>query len=146
MGKEIAIKTDDRLIEILTDAKKSIREMADIGELLKVRARAGGYEEAWKNYYRTSGLGFEQMFAGWEVKVRSERRMGGMLPFLLGNRQKGGRPTKERLHDETVLDDLGISKIQSYRYQRLFRIDEDKFDSKIEELRGSWREPTTVDY
>jgi len=136
---------DNKLAIVLGNAKNAIQEIDDISELLKVRASAGGYEEAWKKYYQTSGFGFEQMFAGWEVKVRSEKRMGEMLEGM--DLAKGG----EQYHSTgnsvqpvvDKLEDLGITKTQSHRYQQLSQIDDDKFDKKIEELRGSFREPTT---
>ena len=54
------------------------------------------------------------MFLGWETKIRSERRMGELLPEMI----KHGGDRKSRLHDETLkLEDLGITKIQSFRYQ-----------------------------
>ena len=78
------------------------------------------------------------MFLGWETKVRSERRMGEMLGEmeLHGNNQW-------KLHGETSLEDLGITKIQSHRYQLLARIPVKEFEKKVEALRNTFNEPTT---
>ena len=135
------VKTDKRLLSVLGDIKNSIQEIDNIDELLKVRAAGSGFEEAWKKYYQTSGFGFEQMFAGWEVKVRSERRMGKLLPKTI----KHGNAS--RFHDETLdetnLEDLGISKSQSHRYQQLAKIKENDFETGIDEFRGNFKEPST---
>lgn len=136
--------TDTKLLQVFEDIQKSIQQMDDIRELLTTQASASGYEEAWKKYHKVSGDGFDQMFKGWEVKVRSERRMGellGEMELNKGIQMNGPR----RLHDETAvkLDDLGITKTQSYRYQKLAKIAQDKFDKKIQELWGAFREPTT---
>lgn len=137
------VKVDPKLITVFENIKKSIIEIDDLKDLKALRDTANGFESAWQAHYRSSGFGLEQMFLGWETKVRSERRMGEMLKGM--ELDRGGRPDSDgnRLHDETSLDDLGISKTQSHRYQQLGKIEEDKFDKKIEELRLSFIEPTT---
>jgi len=137
------VTQDDKLLQVFGNIKKSIAEIDDIQELISLNASASGYEEAWKKYFRTSGKGFEQMFYGWEAKIRSERRMGEMLKEM--ELDKGGRPDTDgnRLHDETSLDDLGISKIQSFRYQKLAKIDEKLIDKTIQYLWANFIEPAT---
>lgn len=131
---------DDKLLEALESIKQSIEEVDDIQQLQKISQLSSGFEKAWHNYYKSSGFGFEQMFLGWETKVRSERKMGEILPTII----KHGGDAVRRLHDETSeLEDLGITKIQSYRFQQLAKIPVDKFNQKIEELRVKFMEPTT---
>ena len=134
MDTSIQLAPDIKLSSALENIKKSIVELQDIQELNSIQNMASGFEEAWRKYYRSSGFGFEQMFLGWETKIRSERRMGELLPKILHNGDS---------HDVTFLEDLGISKMQSHRYQRLSAIPEDKFDKRIEELRATFTEPTT---
>jgi hypothetical protein len=74
------------------------------------------------------------MYLGWETKVRSERRMGEML----ANSDVAKKNGKLKLHNETLnLDDLGITKIQSFRYQQLADIPRESFDRRIEEWKRS---------
>lgn len=136
---------DSKLLRVFENIKKSIAEIDDIKELQDLRNLSDGFETSWQKYYRASGFGFDQMFLGWETKVRSERRMGEMLSEMELKKGVLKRGDKlPQLHDETTgLDDLGISKIQSHRYQQIARILDEKFDKIIEELRLAFREPTT---
>src|SRR3990167_1010279 len=131
---DLITQDDSKLLLALQNVKASIAEIDDISALQQLSAQASGFEKAWHKYYKSSGFGFEQMFGGWEIKVRSERKMGEILPTLL----KVGES-----HEVTFLDDLGISKSQSHRYQQLARINADIFEKKIEEFRNSFLEPTT---
>jgi phage N-6-adenine-methyltransferase len=138
----------DNLIEVFEDMEKTIAEMTDIKEVLNTRNMAKGYEEAWKAYYRSSGLGFEQMFMGWEAKIISERKMGEMLRDMEKNKGAmgvGSNQYEVRSHEDTtpVLEDLGISKTQSSRYQQIAKIDDEKFDKVVEQMKNSFVEPTT---
>ncbi len=54
-----------------------------------------------------------------EIKLRAERRAGGMLKEM--ERRPRGATKKERSHDVTLpptLKDIGISKMQSSRWQQ----------------------------
>src|SRR3990167_189333 len=136
---DLITQDDSKLLLALQNVKASIAEIDDISALQQLSAQASGFEKAWHKYYKSSGFGFEQMFAGWEVKVRSERKMGELLP----KKVKAGNP--QLSHDETIgLEDLGISKSQSHRYQQLARINADIFEKKIEKFRNSFMEPTTA--
>lgn len=143
-NKQMVVR--DNLIEVFEDIEKTISEMTDIKEVLNTRNMAKGFEESWKAYYRSSGLGFDQMFMGWEAKIISERKMGEMLRDM--DKAKGGQPYQEKSTGNTMqpvdtLDDLGISKSQSSRYQQIANTDKDKFDKVIAEMKRSFIEPTT---
>src|SRR3990167_2412561 len=128
----------DKLLVAFENIAKSLAEVDDLKQLQAIQANGDGFEHAWQKYYRSSGFGFEQMFGGWEVKVRAERRMGELLPGKI----QQGRP--KTFQDERIkLEDLGISEIQSHRYQLLARIPIDEFEKGIDEFRNNFKEPTT---
>ena len=61
-----------------------------------------------------------------EIRLRAERRCGQLLKNL--EMAKGGRPTENRSQRATGLEplsDLGISKTQSSRWQKLAAIPEE---------------------
>ena len=73
--------------------------------------------------------GWNALNAGLEMKLRAERKLGEMMannPDI----HPGGDQTK--LHHVTLLD-LGISQIQSHRWQRLFDIPEEHLARYIAE-------------
>jgi len=87
----------------------------------------------WGNY---SG---EYKNAGAEMKLRAERRLGEMLgenPEI----HAGGNQTK--LHDVT-LEELGITKIQSHRWQSESSIPNDLFEQYLQVTKESEIEITT---
>jgi len=75
----------------------------------------------------------EKEFA--EIKIRAERRAGEMLKET--EKHEGGRPTKNRSHDVTglqpKLSDIGISKMQSSRWQATAELPMNfRFQGKVE--------------
>ena len=74
-----------------------------------------------------------------EIKVRAERRGGEILETQKKN--LGGKSEQEsyRLHDVTgitpKLSDLGITKIQSSRWQAIAAIPEEVFEEHIAEVK-----------
>lgn len=65
-----------------------------------------------------------------EIKVRAERRAGEMLAEM--QKHNGGRPNGNPSHRATglppTLTDLGISRDQSSRWQKLAAVPEDQFE------------------
>ena len=51
-----------------------------------------------------------------EIKLRAERKAGDMLAENV--KHTGGRP-KQRSRDVTVLRNVGVSKMESHRWQRI---------------------------
>jgi hypothetical protein len=65
-----------------------------------------------------------------EIRLRAERRCGQLLAEREKN--KGGRPEENRSHAANGLDtlgDLGISKTQSSRWQKLAAIPDREFEA-----------------
>lgn len=81
-----------------------------------------------------------------EIKVRAERRCGEMLRELPKN--VGGRPVENRSDDATGsaqrLCDLGITKDQSSRYQRLAAMPEEHFEAAVETAKATVGEVTSA--
>jgi len=145
---ELVIKPDDKMLAVLQDSKRLLQEIEDISELLSFRAGAKGFHNAWEAYYRATGQGYEQMFAGWEAKVRGERRMGELLKSMAESGERVTSRDNQYTVDSTTtvvstLEDLGITYNQSSRYQKLAEYDDAKIDKIINEFRGSFAEPTT---
>lgn len=72
-----------------------------------------------------------------EIKVRAERRLGELLRD--GDKAKGGQPHQKKqnptgnalLPVEPTLEEQGISKMQSSRFQKLAAVDEKDFEQHI---------------
>ena len=126
----------NNLIKVFENIEATIAEITDIKEVLDLRNMAKGFEESWKAHYRSSGFGRSQMILGWKAKIISERRMGELLG---DNAREKGQTDKEIMsHDVTLyipkLDELGISRMQSSRYQQLAKADKNKFDKAMREV------------
>ena len=77
-----------------------------------------------------------------EIKIRAERKAGGMLAETEKN--PGGRPAENRSHDGTgfspKLSDMGITKNDSSRWQSIASIPEGEFERHV----GLWSMPNRV--
>lgn len=76
-----------------------------------------------------------------ELRMRAERRAGELLAEMKerGERHKGKGQSREVLQSraatvsEPKLSDLGVSKTQSSRWQKLSALDEDSFEQKLDQ-------------
>lgn len=78
-------------------------------------------------------LGIEMQNNCAEIKIRAERKAGELLGRIERHKKEQGRP-KKVLHDER-LSDLGISHIQSHRWQRIATIPSQEFEEHIHDVK-----------
>lgn len=119
-------------------ARRALAEAHRVDEVKAIRDKA----EALRLYFKQQGESLVMQNQAAEIKLRAERKAGALLAemdkskgILLNGRNEDG--SVRRLHDETAdartLADIGITKIQSYRFQRVARIPEPLFEQYIQE-------------
>ena len=123
-------------------ARLALAEAVKIDEVKLIRDQA----EALRQYIRQQGASLEMQNQAAEIKLRAERRAGEMLKeqILHG----GGRPTEKPSHDVIVssvptLAELGITPMQSQRWQLEATILEANFEKFIAETKASGDELTS---
>jgi len=123
------------------NARQIIAEIHTVDEIKQVRDKA----EALRLYAKKAGETLEVQNDLAEIKLRSERRAGELLQEI--PRQEAGRPEKWS-HDATIfkprLSDVGISKSQSSRFQKIAGIPVAAFELHIEQTKNKSDELTTV--
>lgn len=125
-------------------ARAALAEAHQIDEVKDLRDKA----EAMAAYARQAK---DEALIAWatEIKVRAERKCGEMLRDAAesGQRAKRGQPKKEMSNDTTLLstlDDIGLSRDQSSRYQKLASIPEEIFEAAIDAAKSVVGEVTTA--
>ena len=96
-----------------------VKGLRDIAETMRAHAKKVGAELELQNRCA-------------EVKIRSERKGGGMLIGMTERgerRYRGGDHAKS--HDVTLLADLGIEKMQASRWMLFARMDEAEFEAEL---------------
>lgn len=127
------------------DAMRSALVAAhSIDDVKEIRDKA----EALRQYARQAGESLENQNMIAEIKLRAERRAGELLREMPKN--EGGRPTEKTSNtvlpvlDSPTLDDLGITKIQSSRFQAIAAIPEPVFEAQILETKAANLELTSA--
>jgi N6-adenosine-specific RNA methylase IME4 len=127
--------------DYLQRVQHALQESTDFDEILGIRDRG----ELFRQYSRQQKYGIEIQNAGAEIKIRAERRMGELLREMKedGELQHGGdRKSESRFHRAT-LNDIGISRTQSFRWQRTASLPESIFEAYIRETKERQEEITT---
>jgi len=99
-------------------------------------------------YARQAQLGLAAQIAAAELKLRAERRAGELWPGW-PNKHPAGRPPgnrSQRVTDDSPprLNELGISKRQSSRWQQIAAVPEPVFEERIATTRSRRQELTTA--
>jgi hypothetical protein len=120
-------------------ARFALQQAVEIDEVKDIRDKA----QAMAAYARQAN---DTKLVEWatEIKVRAERKAGQMLadmPKLSGARGVG---KKVESHDATPLSELGISKTQSSRWQKLAAVPDDQFEQAVEAAKEVAGEVTTA--
>lgn len=126
-------------------ARNALQVASSIDEVKDIRDKA----EAMAAYARQAR---DTALVEWatEIKVRAERRAGQMLadmPKNEGAKGLGSNQHEVRSHDSTApktLAEIGISKNESSRWQKLAGVSDEKFESAVSAAKEVAGEVTTA--
>jgi len=131
-------------MEYLAHFNKAKYELAlatKIDEVKEIRDRA----EALRVYARQAGEGLVMQNQCAEIKIRAERRGGELIEEQ--GRKPGETDKSIMSHDVTLskpkLEELGIDRKQSSRWQQIASIPEEKFEEHIAEIKDQNEELTS---
>lgn len=139
---DLAVSREVQRLAFVSSARFQLEQARTIGEVKDIRDKA----EALRMYVKQAGESLEVQNAIAEIKLWAERRAGAMLKEMEKN--EGGRPTENRSQvatgfvDAPTLDDLGLSKSQSSRWQQIATIPEPLFERQMEALSEAGDEVT----
>src|SRR3954471_22700278 len=101
-----------RELAMIDQASRMLDEAKSLEEIKTIRDKA----EAVRNYVKAAKLGLELQNCAAEVKLRAERKAGGLLRSL---KLRGGDRKSKRHAASLKLADLCISRDQSKRWQHI---------------------------
>jgi len=133
---------DSRDLVLLTKAQRALAEASTIDDVRDLRDRAA----AVKTYVQKARLGKHLVIDAAALRIRAERRLGQMLQETpLANSASGNQHTgssDECPADAVLLKDLGITKNESSRSQRIAEVPDVAFEQYLADCVHAEREPT----
>lgn len=133
MGEIAILPRGLRLVE---DAARMLSQATTIDEIKDIRDKA----EAIRAYYRQVGAGLEAQNAAAKIKIMSERKIGELLA---SSGLRPGRPKNGNTMLPLSLDDLGIEKMQSSRWQQMASVPAAAFEGHVAKSESEGRELTS---
>ena len=122
--------------------RTALVESHRIDDVKDIRDKA----EALRLYAKQAGEGLENQNMMAEIKLRAERRCGELLGDM--DRAEVGRPEKTYHRDTIVspptLSDMGISKMQSSRWQAIASVPEPVFEQHLATVKAAAQELTSA--
>ncbi|WP_186776173.1 MT-A70 family methyltransferase [Rubripirellula reticaptiva] len=142
-GREVAATNDHNdaasaQLIALNGVQQALAVVSRVEDIKEIRDRA----EAVRKYIESVGLGLEVQNKAAELKLRAERKAGEMLAEM---KLHGGDRRSDQSADRRTLEDLGISKDQSSRWQLLAAVPENLFDDFIGQFTVRRVELTTAE-
>jgi N6-adenosine-specific RNA methylase IME4 len=124
-------------LENVTEAKRLLAKATDLDDVLNIRDQA----EAARVYCKAAGAGLEAQNLAAEVKIRAERKAGECLAAMDG---KGGHGGSRKSSCTMKLEDLGITKTQSSRWQQEASVPEEQFEEWVADTKDTAKELTSA--
>lgn len=121
----------------LGNAQRALAAASTLEDVLSIRDQA----EALRVYVKAADEGLETANAASELKLNAERKAGEMLKAM--EKAKGGRPTKTcPTMGQVSLEELGITRNASSRWQAEAEVPESKFTDYLENCKENKKEVT----
>ena len=120
-------------------ARKALAEAHRVDEVKDIRDKA----EAMAAYARQAKDTQLIQYAT-EIKVRAERRCGELLARTDKAKGAARADWKTRSDDATTLQDMGLTKNESSRYQQLAAMPDEHFETAVETAKATAGEVTTA--
>jgi len=136
--------TQPRELIILSRTRRLLAEAACVDQIRDIRDKA----QAVRQYAKKTGIAQEIIVDASAIKVEAERKLGQLLRDMpLPNASPGNQHTSksDRSHDATGpvrLRDLGVTKSESSRAQRIAGLPDADFNRYIKDNVQAGREPT----
>jgi N6-adenosine-specific RNA methylase IME4 len=134
--------SDPRDLVLLTKAQRALAEASTIDDVRDLRDQAA----AVKTYVQKARLGKHLVIEAAALRIRAERRLGQMLQEIpLANSVPGNQRTDssgEPAAFGVLLNDLGITKNESSRSQRIADVPDAMFEQYLADCERTEREPT----
>lgn len=121
----------------LSAARRAVAEARSVDELKNIRNQA----EAIRYAAIQAGMGLEIINDAAEIKLRAERKAGGLLAEMEGHGKRGGNRKSSTI---VVLEDLGVTKGESSRWQAIAAVPQEAFDEQIENIKTAGERLTTA--
>ena len=113
----------------ISEARNALAAAKTLDDVLQIRDQA----EALRVYVKAASDSLDAANAAAEIKLRAERKAGEMLAAM--EKKPAGRPSGNRSHDATdsppSLDELGIKKSQSSRWQQEACVPDEQFEQYL---------------
>jgi len=131
-----------RDLALLNTAQRALAEASTVDEVKDLCDKAA----AVRAYIQKARLGRDLVIEAATIRIRAERRLGQMLHEIpLANAAPGNQhtgPEREAVNGAIRLEDLGISKNESSRSQRIAELADDLFETYLRKCFEAQREPT----
>lgn len=134
---------NEEALVFYNEARKAVASISSISEVKEIRDKA----EALRLYSKQVGESLVIQNQVAEVKIRAERRAGELLRDMEKHTGQLLRGTTMGPREQVAtLDDMGISKNQSSRWQTIASIPEEEFESRIELIKAAEKELTSAEF
>jgi len=131
------IESPSHALTVLDGVRRTLAETVDLDQLKTYRDEA----EAIRQLLKTAAVGLEMQNKAAEVKLQTERRIGGILESL---RLHGGDRKSDHRGKGMKLEEFGISRTQSSHWQREASLPEEEFREYMRQTRQEGKELTSA--
>jgi ParB family chromosome partitioning protein len=121
----------------ISQAKLALVSAKNLDDVLRIRDQA----EALRIYIKAASDSLEAANSAAEIKLRAERRAGEMLAGMEKPLNQHGKVAPNTMLGAT-LESFGVSYMQSSRWQKEAKVNEDTFEEYIRECNDEQREVT----
>jgi hypothetical protein len=124
-GKDaLTVQSPASALSLLSKAKRALERAKSLEEVVAIRNTA----EHTRLYAQQAKLGIDVYNSAVELRVRAERKAGASLAEMP---KQSGRPKNNGISEIPLLSDIGITKLQSSRWQRIATVPEDKLAEHV---------------
>jgi len=121
-------------LSLYENARHALAEARRIDEVKDIRDKAVAMQE-----YARQAQDLQLLTDATEIRFRAEQRAGEMLATM--PKHEGGRPEKTGVRPQPVFEpvtlaELGVTKTQSSKWQKLAALPPDKFEIRVEHAKA----------
>lgn len=106
-------------------AKRALAEAHRVDEVKDIRDKAAAMQE-----YARQAKDVQMIEWATEIRLRAERRAGQLLKEMAERGEREDRGRRDQMSQAATLTDLGVSRTQSSRWQKLADLDDEDFEAR----------------